>query len=153
MRWFIGLNCPLESRVKGLIYLIWRTRRRRLLSFRAFSYGALFHYTPSPNAPIFFPRIQRKLCQENCTGIFPPSPMTPIFILRLRRSFSLRAFSDSVYFHFPYSPIAPIKKRRRRKKWHLIKIPVIDKDLYFKKLKQNHIELPSKNIWQQKFLA
>ncbi len=49
---------------------------------------------------------------KNCKRIFPPSPMTPIFILRLllRRSFSLRALSDSVYFHFPYSPIAPIKK-------------------------------------------
>jgi hypothetical protein len=82
-----------------------------------------------------------RLSYENCKRIFPPSPMMPIFILRLllRRSFSLCAFSDGVYFHFPYSPIVPIKKRRRRKKWRLIKIPVIDEDLYFKKLKQNHI--------------
>ncbi len=104
-------------------------------------YGVHFHYEPSPNAPIFFPRIQRKLCQENCTGIFPPSPMTLIFIPRLllRRSFSLFAFSYSVYFHSMYSPISHISKRRRGKKWHLIKILVIDNNLYLKKLKQNHI--------------
>ncbi len=135
MRWFFGLNCPFR------IYLIWRTGRRRLFSFCAFSYGAHFHYVPSPNAPIFFPRIQRILCQENCTRIFSPSPMTPIFISRLllRRSFSLCAFSDGAYFHSAYSPIYRIKNRRREKKWRLIKISVIDKDLYFKKLKQNHI--------------
>ena len=42
--------------------------------------------------------------QPLATGVL--GRLTPIFILRLllRRSFSLRAFSNSVYFHFPYSP-------------------------------------------------
>jgi hypothetical protein len=41
--------------------------------------------------------------------------------LLLRRSFSLRTFPDSAYFHSAYFPIARIKKRRRGKKWRLIK--------------------------------
>jgi hypothetical protein len=76
----------------------------RIFSFRAFREN----FNEDDKKGSHMPRLS----YENCKRIFPPSPMTPIFILRLlqRRSFSLRAFSDSVYFHFPYSPIAPIKK-------------------------------------------
>jgi len=104
----------------------------RLFSFRAFREN----FNEDDEKGSHMPRLS----YQNCKGNFPPSPMTPIFILRLllRRSFSLRAFSDSAYFHSPYSPIAPIKKRRPEKKASYKNI-VIDKDLYFKKLKQNHI--------------
>ncbi len=140
MRWFFGLNCPLGSRGKGprsIFYLAQIIFITRLLLMRLFSFRAFRENFNDDEKGSHMPRFS----YENCKRIFPCSPMTPIFILRLLlwRSFSLRAFSNSVYFHFPYSPIAPIKKRRRRKKWCLIKIPVIDKDLYFKKLKQNHI--------------
>ncbi len=136
MRWFFGLNCPLGSRGKGPKIFFYLAQK-----FGALGEGAYFHSAPSPMPLIFITRLllmrlfsfrafrenfneddekgshMPRLSYQNCKGIFPPSPMTPIFIVRLllRRSFSLRAFSDSVYFHFPYSPIAPIKTRRRRK--------------------------------------
>ena len=105
---------------------------RRSFSLRVFSYDVHFQSAPSPK-----PLTWSENCAKNCQH----SPMTLIFIPRhrLRRSFSLRAFADSAYFHSAYSPIARIKKRRRGKKWRLIKILVIEKVLYFKKLKQNHI--------------
>jgi hypothetical protein len=150
-------------------FFIWPKNKRaraEFISFSALGEGAYFHSTPSPMPLIFF--ITRLLLmhlfsfrafRENFNEYDEKGGHMPRLLLReLYKNFSV--FSYEAYFHSAPSPTALIFntrllrqhlfsfcifsnsayiKRSRGKKWHLIKIPVIDKDLYFKKLKQNHI--------------
>ncbi len=78
----------------------------RLFSFRAFSYHAHFHSTPSLITPIFIPAFSYDTYFHS-----PPSPTTLIFIPRLllRHLFSFAAFSYGAYYQSPPTPIALVR--------------------------------------------
>ncbi len=84
----------------------------RSFSFRAYSYGAHFHFTPSPMTHIFVPCIRRilwwswwKRSSDSAHSLY-----TLIFILRLLlgRTFSFHFFSYDAHFPSAPSPTAHI---------------------------------------------
>jgi hypothetical protein len=98
----------------------------RLFSFRAFREN----FNEDDEKGGHMPRLLLRELYKNFSAYFhsAPSPTALIFIMRLlwQRLFAFRVFSNSVY------------KKKTRKEMASYKIPMIDKDLYFKKLKQNH---------------
>ncbi len=70
---------------------------RRVISLRAFSYGALFHSPPSPKAPRVSKRLLlwRSICDDVAIKNLPSSPKALSFIARLLlwRLVSLSAIS------------------------------------------------------------